>query len=111
MQVTSPTVGYTYSRGAVLAPVAKQFRVIAVFDAGFDQYDSKLVYTDLYEAQAFGDSGDSVTGIEMKVNDIEQAREHRPRLDDRPGGRHLPHDGLGGAEPRALHRACASSKS
>jgi lipoprotein-releasing system permease protein len=45
--------------------------VIAVFDAGFDQYDSKLVYTDLYEAQAFGDSGDSVTGIEMKVKDID----------------------------------------
>lgn len=74
VQVTSPTVGYTYSRGAVLAPVAKQFRVIAVFDAGFDQYDSKLVYTDLYEAQAFGDSGDSVTGIEMKVKDIDNAK-------------------------------------
>jgi lipoprotein-releasing system permease protein len=74
VQVTSPTVGYTYSRGAVLAPVAKQFRVIAVFDAGFDQYDSKLVYTDLFEAQAFGDSGDSVTGIEMKVKDIDNAK-------------------------------------
>ena len=83
VQVTSPTVGYAYSHGAVLAPVAKQFRVIAVFDAGFDQYDSKLVYTDLYEAQAFGDSGDSVTGIEMKVSDIEQAREVARKLDER----------------------------
>lgn len=83
VQVTSPTVGYAYSQGAVLAPVAKQFRVIAVFDAGFDQYDSKLVYTDLYEAQAFGDSGDSVTGIEMKVSDIEQAREVARKLDER----------------------------
>lgn len=83
VQVTSPTVGYAYSHGAVLAPVAKQFRVIAVFDAGFDQYDSKLVYTDLYQAQAFGDSGDSVTGIEMKVSDIEQAREVAHKLDER----------------------------
>lgn len=83
VQVTSPTVGYAYSHGAVLAPVAKQFRVIAVFDAGFDQYDSKLVYTDLYEAQAFGDSGDSVTGIEMKVSDIEQARDIARKLDER----------------------------
>ncbi|MFO0568795.1 MAG: ABC transporter permease [Polyangiaceae bacterium] len=83
VQVTSPTVGYSYSNGAVLAPVAKQFRVIAVFDAGFDQYDSKLVYTDLYEAQAFGDSGDSVTGIEMKVSDIEAARAVARKLDDR----------------------------
>jgi len=83
VQVTSPTVGYAYSQGAVLAPVAKQFRVIAVFDAGFDQYDSKLVYTDLYEAQAFGDSGDSVTGIEMKVSDIEAARSVARKLDER----------------------------
>ncbi len=74
VQVTSPTIGFVYSKGAIRAPVAKQFRVIAVFDAGFDQYDSKLVYTDLFEAQAFGDSGDSVTGIEMKVTDIDQAR-------------------------------------
>jgi lipoprotein-releasing system permease protein len=83
VQVTSPTIGFTYSRGAIRAPVAKQFRVIAVFDAGFDQYDSKLVYTDLYEAQAFYDAGDSVTGIEMKVADIEQARSIARDLDDR----------------------------
>jgi lipoprotein-releasing system permease protein len=74
LQVTSPTIGFVYSRGAMHAPVAKQFRVVAVFEAGFDQYDSKLVYTDLYEAQAFYDSGDSVTGVEMKVTDIEEAR-------------------------------------
>src|SRR5690606_13022236 len=74
VQVTSPTIGYSYSRGAIRAPVAKQFRVIAVFDAGFDQYDAKLVYTDLYEAQAFYDAGDSVTGIEMKVADIDDAK-------------------------------------
>ncbi len=74
LQVTSPTIGFVYSRGAMHAPVAKQFRVIAIFEAGFDQYDSKLVYTDLYEAQAFYDSGDSVTGVEMKVADIDQAR-------------------------------------
>jgi lipoprotein-releasing system permease protein len=73
LQVTSPTIGFVYSRGAMHAPVAKQFRVISVFEAGFDQYDSKLVYTDLYEAQAFYDSGDSVTGVEMKVADIERA--------------------------------------
>src|SRR5690606_31065807 len=48
-------------------------RVIAIFEAGFDQYDSKLVYTDLYEAQTFYDHGDTVTGVEMKVGDINQA--------------------------------------
>ncbi|HKO52564.1 MAG TPA: ABC transporter permease [Polyangiaceae bacterium] len=83
IQVTSPTIGFTYNRGAMRAPVAKQFRVTGVFDAGFDQYDSKLVYTDLYQAQPFYDTGDSVTGIEMKVNDIEKAREIARGIDAR----------------------------
>lgn len=83
VQVTSPTIGFTYVRGAIRAPVAKQFRVIAVFDAGFDQYDSKLVYTDLYEAQAFYDTGDSVTGIEMKVADTDRAKEIAADIEER----------------------------
>ena len=83
IQVTSPTIGFTYNRGAMRAPVAKQFRVTGVFDAGFDQYDSKLVYTDLYQAQPFYDTGDSVTGIEMKVNDIEKARDIARDIDAR----------------------------
>lgn len=72
--VTSPTIGYSYSGGSLKPPVAKRFRVIALFEAGFDQYDSKLVYTDLYEAQAFYDQGDTVTGVEMKVDDIDEAK-------------------------------------
>jgi lipoprotein-releasing system permease protein len=83
IQVTSPTIGFTYTRGAMRAPVAKQFRVTGVFDAGFDQYDSKLVYTDLYQAQPFYDTGDSVTGIEMKVKDIEKAKDIARDIDGR----------------------------
>ena len=71
--VTSPTIGFSFSGGSFKPPVAKRFRVIAIFEAGFDQYDSKLVYTDLYEAQAFYDQGDTVTGVEMVVSDIDQA--------------------------------------
>ena len=74
VQVTSPTIGFSYSGGVIRAPVARQFRVIAVFDAGFDQYDSKLVYTDLYQAQAFYDTGDSVTGVEMKIANVDDAK-------------------------------------
>jgi lipoprotein-releasing system permease protein len=72
VQVTSPQIGLSFGTSA-RSPIAKQFRVIAIFEAGFDQYDSKLVYTDLYEAQAFYEYGDSVTGLEMKVADIDQA--------------------------------------
>jgi lipoprotein-releasing system permease protein len=71
VQVTSPQIGLSF--GGARSPIAKQFRVIAIFEAGFDQYDSKLVYTDLYEAQDFYEYGDSVTGIEMKLDDIDKA--------------------------------------
>jgi lipoprotein-releasing system permease protein len=85
VRVTSPTIGFSFSRDTIRAPVAKEFRVIAIFDAGFDQYDSRLVYTDLYEAQQFYDTGDSVTGIEMKVKDIDQARSIARLIDERLG--------------------------
>lgn len=83
VQVTSPTIGFTYTRGAIRAPIARHFRVVAVFDAGFDQYDSKLVYTDLYEAQKYLDGGDTVTGVEMKVADIDDARAIKRVVDER----------------------------
>jgi lipoprotein-releasing system permease protein len=75
VQVTSPTIGYSYAKDGFRPPVAKQFKVIGVFEAGFDQYDSKLVYTDLHQAQAFYQGGDTVTGVEMKIADIDRAEE------------------------------------
>ena len=80
VQVTSPLIGFSFSQDSIRAPVAKQFRVIGVFDAGFDQYDAKFVYTDLYEAQKFQDSGDSVTGIEMTIRNVDDAPKVAARL-------------------------------
>lgn len=81
LQVTSPQIGMSFGAAGARPPIAKQFRVIAIFEAGFDQYDSKLVYTDLYEAQAFYEQGDSVTGVEAKVDDIEKAAEIAKEVD------------------------------
>jgi lipoprotein-releasing system permease protein len=67
----------------IRAPVAKQFRVIAVFDAGFDQYDSKIVYTDLYESQVFLGAGDSVTGVEMRVTDVDKAKDIARKVEEK----------------------------
>lgn len=85
VQVTSPTIGFSFSNDSIRAPVAKQFRVVGIFYAGFDQYDSKLMYTDLYEAQGFADSGDSVTGLEMRVSDIDQAKDIGAEISKRLG--------------------------
>jgi len=87
VQVTSPTVGYSLVGGELRPPVAKQFRVIGVFQAGFEQYDSKLVYTELREAQALYQEGDTVTGVEMKVVDVDRAREVAARIDAELGGK------------------------
>jgi lipoprotein-releasing system permease protein len=81
LQITSPQIGMSFGGGHARPPIAKQFRVIAMFEAGFDQYDSKLVYTDLYEAQAFYEQGDSVTGVEAKVDDIEKAADISKQVD------------------------------
>jgi lipoprotein-releasing system permease protein len=83
IQVASPTIGYSVSGGVIRAPVAKQFRVIAVFDAGFDQYDSKIVYTDLYESQVFLGAGDSVTGVEMRVTDVDKAKDIARKVEEK----------------------------
>jgi lipoprotein-releasing system permease protein len=87
VQVTSPTIGYSFAGGELRPPVAKQFKVIGVFQAGFEQYDSKLVYTDLKEAQDFYQNGDSVTGVEMKVADVDRAREVASRIEEELGGK------------------------
>jgi lipoprotein-releasing system permease protein len=81
LQITSPQIGMSYGASGSRPPIAKQFRVIALFEAGFDQYDSKLVYTDLFEAQAFYEQGDSVTGVEAKVDDIEKAADVAKQVD------------------------------
>ena len=67
-------------------PKSRDFRVIGVFKAGFQEYDSKLVYMDLYEAQRFQDQGDTVVGVEISLHDIEAASDVALRLERELGG-------------------------
>lgn len=76
VKVISPLTGLDVSMFAPEArvPRSRDFRVLGVFEAGFQEYDSRLVFVDLYEAQRFHEHGDAVTGVEMRVRDIDQAR-------------------------------------
>jgi lipoprotein-releasing system permease protein len=85
VQVTSPTIGYSYVGGQIRPPIAKLFQVIGVFHAGFEQYDTKFAYTNLVEAQAFYSDGDSVTGVEIKVADVDRAHEIALRVNEELG--------------------------
>jgi lipoprotein-releasing system permease protein len=67
-------------------PTSRDFRVIGIFQAGFQEYDSRLVYMDLYEAQIFQDQGDTVVGVELRLKDIDQASEIALRLERELGG-------------------------
>jgi lipoprotein-releasing system permease protein len=68
------------------APRALDFRVIGVFQAGFQEYDTRLAYVDLYQAMRFFEHGDSVTGVELRLSDIDQAPRIARELEADLGG-------------------------
>lgn len=67
-------------------PRSRDFRIIGIFNAGFDEYDSRLVFVDLWQAQRFFEQGDAVTGIEIKVNDLDRAASIGRRIERELGG-------------------------
>jgi len=61
-------------------PKARRFRVAAIFYSGMYEFDSKFAYIDLKEAQRFFGTDDGVTGIEVKVKDVDVARATMARV-------------------------------
>ena len=72
VNVVSP-VGNVSAIGMI--PKIRTFTVVAVFQTGMYEYDSSLAYIALKDAQQFFNMGNTVTGIEVKVDDIFQASE------------------------------------
>jgi len=58
-----------------MIPRFKRFIVTGVFDSGMYEYDAKLAYVSISEAQEFFGTGDVVSAIAVKVDDIFHARE------------------------------------
>ncbi len=65
-------------RGAVTAvgtiPKMRPLRVVAIFEIGLYEYDSALAYTSIATSQQFADLGGRVSGIEVRLADVYQAR-------------------------------------
>ena len=55
-------------------PKSRPFRVAGILYSGFYEYDAKFAYLQLAEAQRFFGTGDSVTGLELKMKDVNTAR-------------------------------------
>ncbi len=56
-----------------MMPMMKKFIVVGIFESGFYEYDSTLAYLSLKSCQDFLQMGDTVTGIDIKVDDIYKA--------------------------------------
>lgn len=55
-------------------PAMKRFQVAGLFESGMYEYDRSLAYIHLSDAQKILHMEDSITGIEVRVNDIYNAR-------------------------------------
>ncbi len=89
VRIVSPLAGFSsslFGSGTPGAPRSRELRVIGIFEAGFDEYDTELVYADLYEAEQFFDHGDAVDGVEIRLHDPEQAPMIARRLEQDLGG-------------------------
>jgi lipoprotein-releasing system permease protein len=79
-------LGITLNDPGASSTRSREFRIIGVFQAGFQEYDSGLVYTDLFEAQHLFDEGDNVTGVELRVFDLDTSYELARRIEQDLGG-------------------------
>ena len=62
-----------------------RFEVKALFESGMYEYDSSLVYLSLTDAQDFLSLGNEVTGIELKVKDINKSDKIGKIIQDKLG--------------------------
>lgn len=79
----NPLGGGTGPMG-IPTPYVQPFRVAGLFHSGFYEYDNKWIYIAIPNAQEFLKMGDTVTGIEARVSDIDSvevlAREIEEKL-------------------------------
>ncbi len=54
-------------------PKIKQYIVSGIYESGLKEYDDMIVYTDLKSAQQTFELGNTVTGIEIKLDNIDKA--------------------------------------
>jgi lipoprotein-releasing system permease protein len=73
VNIVSPVGPASALASIAMTPKIRTFTVVAVFESGMYEYDASLAYISIPEAQRFFNMGDSVTGIEVKVDDIFQA--------------------------------------
>ncbi len=69
-----------------MVPRMKRFVLVGVFDSGMFEYDTTLAYMNLPDAQRFFDQDDTVSAIEVRVDDVYAARETAREIERALGG-------------------------
>ncbi len=64
-----------------MIPKMKKFRIVGYFEAGMYEYDSSLAFIDIRDAQDFFKYHDTVTGIEIRIDDPYNAGEMAGRVE------------------------------
>jgi len=68
------------------APTSLTFKVVGVFRAGYDEYDTRFAYVNIKDAERIFGTNDNVRGFEIKVRDPSRAAEVAPRSRARSSG-------------------------
>jgi len=68
-----------------LSPKVTKFKVAGIFETGMYEYDSNLAYISLLSAQKILNSGDVVTGLQIKISDFYKAQKVARELDSKLG--------------------------
>lgn len=89
LQVVSP-LGSPTAIGVI--PKVRRFMVVGIFDSGMSEIDSTLVYMNLADAQKFFEMEGAVTNIEIRVQDVYQARTIAENLQRQLGFPYLAED-------------------
>jgi len=71
VSLISPFKGSETPLGFV--PKVGRFPVTGIFNLGFYEYDASLAFLSLHQAQQFFDMGDAVTGIEVRLDNLDLA--------------------------------------
>ncbi len=66
-------------------PGHRKYRVVDILDSGMYEYDATLVYVSLREAQDFLGMGDRVTGLEVRVQDVNNSDQVAAALEEKLG--------------------------
>jgi lipoprotein-releasing system permease protein len=66
---------------AGMVPRMKQFTVVGVFEAGMYEYDAGMAFLHLEDAARLLRTGDAVSGLRLKLNDMDSAPRVRLALD------------------------------